>query len=134
MTVTTPALPDVLTESDRRSIHLAVAQWLRSARATSRARESLAALGIDRGEIERRRRAQSADPATAELLRLGVTLVMARGRLAESDLRGGIAHPTDQRLRAIATAAAEAFSLVAIAESVDRTAAFAPIDMEIGDY
>lgn len=116
------------------SIELAVAQWLRSARATSGARERLRSAGVDDAEIEQRRRCRSADPHLAALLRLAVTVIITRGRLEPRDV--GRVRPalTDERLRAVVAATAIAFLAVTLAESVDRTTPFAPIDMEIGDY
>ena len=70
-----------MTVTSELSIGLAVAQWMRSPRGTSAARQRLRELGVPEAEIERRRRAQSDDRSLAGMLRLAVTLVIARGRL-----------------------------------------------------
>jgi hypothetical protein len=116
------------------SIELAVGQWLRSARATSAARERLRSAGVSEAEIEERRRCRSADPHLAALLRLAVTVIITRGRLDERDIRRVRPALEDRELRAIVAATAVAFLAVTLAESVDRTTPFVPIDVEIGDY
>jgi hypothetical protein len=137
MTVTSDisagGVAEALSAETQLSIDVAIAQWLRSPRVTSSAYRRLRELGVPAPEIERRRRAQSADPALAGILRIAVTFVIARGRLERSDLRGIRPAPGAPLLRAIAAAAAHAFYDVAIAESVDPVP-FAAIDMQIGDY
>jgi hypothetical protein len=137
MTVTTEILPDAdsaaLSAETRLSIDVAIAQWLHSSRATSRAYRRLRELGVPPHEIERRRRAQSDDAALAGILRLAVTFMIARGHLERRDLRHMHPKPAAPLLRAIAAATARSFYDVAIAESVDA-APFTAIDMEIGDY
>jgi hypothetical protein len=122
-----------MTVTQELSVGLAVAQWLRSPRGTSIARERLRELGVPEDEIERRRRARSEDRALAGILRLAVTLVIARGRLERADLGRVKPAPSEALLREIAAAVALAFYNVAIAESVDRTA-YPAIDMSVGDY
>jgi hypothetical protein len=125
--------PATLSAEVRLSIDLAVAQWMRSPRATSVARDGLRRLGVMEAEIERRRRCQSADRSLAGILRTAVTLMIARGQLDQRDLRRLEPQPDTGLLRNIAGATAQAFYNVAIAESVERTP-FAAIDLEIGDY
>ena len=136
MTVTT-----TLTETEpllgaetRASIDLAVAQWMRSARATSLFRERLRALGIADAEIEERRRCRSASPQLAAILRLAVTLMITRGCL---DARDRALLPTRGReatIAAIARATSLAFLEVSLANEVPRDAPFPAIDLDIGDY
>jgi uncharacterized protein YciW len=117
----------------RLSIGLAVAQWMRSPRATSSARGRLRELGVADAEIERRRRAQSADRTLEGILRLAVTLVIAHGRLEPSDVRGLKPSPDAGLLREIAATVARTFYDVAIAESIDRSGD-PTLDMQLGDY
>jgi hypothetical protein len=116
------------------SIDMAVAQWLRSPRATSQAREHLRAAGVGEAEIEERRRCRSSDPHLAALLRLAVTVIITRGRLEPRDIRRVRPALTDDELRAVIAATAIAFLAVTLAESVDRATPFVPIDIEVGDY
>ena len=128
-----PAGPSPLSEETQLSIDLAIAQWMRGPRATSIARQRLRNLGVSEAEIECRRRCRSNDPVLAGILRLAVTLLIAHGRLEETDLRRVKPAPSAALLRAVVAAVALAFYNVAIAESVERTA-YAAIDMRIGDY
>ncbi len=123
----------IMTVTYELSIDLAVAQWMRSPRGTAAARQRLRELGVPEAEIERRRRAQSDDRELAGLLRLAVTLVIARGRLEQADLRRIKPAPNESQLREIVAAVALAFYNAAIAESIDRTN-YPAIDMVVGDY
>ena len=122
-----------LTADARLSINLAVAQWLRSPRATSNARRRLRDAGVAEDEIERRRRTQSDDPSLAGVLKLAVTMVIARGHLSERDRRFIGRGPNDPLVREIAESVAASFYDVTVAESLDRSP-FETIDMQIGDY
>jgi hypothetical protein len=121
-----------LDEATGASIDLAIAQWMRSPRATSEARERLRALGVADEEIEERRRCRSSQPQLAAVLRLAVVLVIARGRLEPTDR----AHlPADGR-EALIDAVARAVSLAVLRVSLATAAvrSYAPIDIEVGDY
>ena len=137
MSVTTDATasarPALLDREQRASIDLAIAQWVGSARATSMARQRLLALGVAPDEVESRRRAASADPILAGILRFAVTTVIARGRIG-ADLRRLKPVPSDALVREVLTATAQAFLNVTLAESIDATGPQPAIDMNIGDY
>lgn len=122
-----------LSAEQRWSIRLAVAQWLRSARAVASAQDGLRALGTPPAEIVRRRRAESADAALARLLRLAVTVVITRGRLEASD-RSRPSPLSDTTVQAVVEATADAYAGVLLAESSGSAASAHVVDMEIGDY
>jgi hypothetical protein len=124
---------NLLSEEQRLSIELAVAQWMRSPRATSNTRERLRKLGVSEQQIEARRRCESDDSTLRGMLRVAVTLAITRGQLENSDLRLIQSERRTETLREIATATARAFANVLIAETVERTP-FAAINMEVGDY
>ena len=137
MTVTLPVAEHALgslTPEQHWSVCLAVAQWLQSARAVVSARERLVALGASDNEIERRRRADSNDAELAALLRLAVTIVITRGRLAERDRRRLMQPSSDAVLRALIEATADAYARVLHAESTGHASPAPRIDMNIGDY
>jgi hypothetical protein len=123
-----------LDDASAASIDLAVAQWMRSPRATSMARERLRALGVSESEIEERRRCRSADPVLAAALRLAVTLLITRGRLEARDRKAFSSHDREPTIAAIAQATALAFLRVSLANEARPGEPFPPIDLEIGDY
>jgi hypothetical protein len=115
------------------SIVLAVAQWRRSPHVTSAAIARLRGLGIADAEIYARRRASSADPALAALLRLAVTVVIARGKLTRADRRFVERHSLANVLAQVEIYVADALAFVAAIE----TPAFPrrpEIEMDVGDY
>ncbi len=115
------------------SIQLAVAQWLRSPRATSAARERLRARGVSEDEIQRRRRCESTDARLGAILRLAVTLLIARGRLNDRETRLLGPAKDERTLRAISAAVAQTYYDVSVAESIERPP-YVPIEMNVGDY
>jgi uncharacterized protein YciW len=123
----------LLSEEQRLSIELAVAQWMRSPRATSNARARLRNLGVSEEQIEARRRCQSSDSVLRGILRVALALTITRGHLENSDLRHLQAANRAAMLKEITAATAQAFSITLIAEAVERTP-YATIDMEVGDY
>jgi len=129
-----PAQAATLDETTTASIELAVAQWMRSPRGTSLARERLRALGMPEHEIEERRRCRSADPGVAAALRLAVTLIITRGRLEARDRALLPASDRDAAIAAIALATSFAFLRVALANEAAPREPYPPIDLDIGDY
>lgn len=123
-----------LSDELRWSIDLAVAQYLRSARGVVAAQERLAHLGVSSDERFRRRRAESTDPQIARLLRLAVTLVITRGRLAEVDRRRLPPDVSEATIAAVVAATAEAYARVLVLESGAPATAPPAIDMNVGDY
>jgi hypothetical protein len=109
------AAPAFLDDATAASVDLAIAQWMRSPRATSLARERLRTMGISEVEIEERRRCRSADPGLAALLRLAVTLLITRGRLEARDRAAISANDRDRVIAAVAQATALAFLRVSLA-------------------
>jgi hypothetical protein len=138
MTVTQSVTADharlAIDESTTASIDLAVAQWMRSPRATSLARERVRTLGVDEAEIEERRRCRSVDRHMAAVLRLAVTLVITRGRLEERDRALLPWAERDATIAAIAHATSLALLRVARANEVASAEPFPAIDLDIGDY
>jgi hypothetical protein len=116
------------------SIELAVAQWLRSPRATSLARERLRAAGVSEEEIEQRRRCRSSDPALATLLRLAVTLVITRGGLEARDRAPIASYERDALIGAVTAATSLARLRVSKANEVRPDEPYPAIDLDIGDY
>jgi alkylhydroperoxidase family enzyme len=124
----------LLDEAVRAAIEIAVAQWVRSERCTSAARERLRELGVDAFEIERNRRADSRDPGLRALLRFAVTTLIARGRVAPNDLQRMRPRPSDALLAEVASITARAFLRVTLVESLDLHLDVPPVAMAIGDY
>jgi hypothetical protein len=136
MTVTIPNRPKpgrVLTPEQVASIRLAVAQWVRSARAVAAARDALRMLGVPADEIFRRRRAGSADAHLATLLRLAVTLVITRGALEDSDRRRYAPLLDDGVMRSVVQHVADARRYVSNMEQSD-TGPVPNVDLDVGDY
>ena len=136
MTVTEAERPELarrLTPEQNASIRLAVAQWMRSARAVAATREALRQLDVPADEIFRRRRAESADAHLATLLRLAVTLVITRGELEDSDRRRYAPLLGDDVMRGVVQHVADALRYVS---HIERNAANAApsIDLDVGDY
>jgi len=125
--------PSLLGEEYRSSIDLAIAQWMRSPRAASVARERLRELGVTEAEIERRRRCKSDNRNLDGILHIAIKLVITRGQLEKRDLRSLPPVASAPMLREIARATSQAFYNVLIAESVEQTP-YVAINMEIGDY
>jgi hypothetical protein len=140
MTVTSSlreaARPDTeeLSADERASIDLAVAQWLRSTGATSRARERLRWFGVSEREIEARRRCTSADRRLQRMLRLAVTAVIARGHLEPRDVAVLGCDDGGRLARAIVAAASRASADVVVARRAGCEVAQPPIAMDVGDY
>jgi hypothetical protein len=128
------AAAPMLDDATGASIDLAVAQWMRSPRATSLARERLRAMGVSETEIEERRRCRSADQRLAAILRLAVTFVIARGRLEVRDRALLPATDRDATIAAIAQATSLAFLRVSLANEVAANEPYPAIDVNIGDY
>jgi hypothetical protein len=116
------------------SIDLAVAQWMRSPRATSLARERLRTLGVAEDEIEERRRCRSGDRRLRAVLRLAVTIVITRGRLEERDRALLAPAERNAMLGAVAHATALAFLRVTLANEVTSAERYPAIDVDIEDY
>jgi uncharacterized protein YciW len=116
------------------SIDLAVAQWMRSPRATSLGRERLRALGVSAMEIEERRRCRSSNPRLAAILRLAVTLIITRGRLEVRDRALLPESGREELIAAIARATSLAFLGVLLANEVDSNEPYPAVDLDIGDY
>jgi hypothetical protein len=136
MTVTLAARPELgrlLTAEQIASIRVAVAQWMRSARAVAAAQDALRALNVTVDEIYRRRRAESADAQLATLLRLAVTLVITRGTLEDSDRRRYAPLLDDDVVRSVVRHAADARRYVSLIER-NATAAAPSVDLDVGDY
>jgi hypothetical protein len=136
MTVTLAARAQqqqLLTSEQIASIRLAVAQWMRSARAVAEAWDALRALHVPPDEIFRRRRAESADARLGTLLRLAVTLVITRGALEESDRRRYAPLLDDDVVKSVVQHVADARRYVS---HVERTGTEpAPcVDLDVGDY
>jgi hypothetical protein len=138
MTVTSAGVPGsarlIIDENAAASIELAVAQWMRSPRATSLARERLRTLGVAEAEIDQRRRCRSSDPHLAALLRLAVTLMITRGRLEPRDRALLPRAERGATIAALAQATSFAFLRVALANEIASTQPYPEIDLEIGDY
>ncbi len=128
-----PELGRLLTPEQIASIRLAVAQWMRSARTVTAARDALRLLHVPVDEIFRRRRAESADAYLATVLRLAVTLVITRGALEESDRRRYAPLLGDDVVRSVVQHVADARRYVS---HIERNAAEpAPsVDLDVGDY
>ncbi len=136
MTVTVakrPELGRLLPPEQIASIRLAVAQWMRSARAVTAARDALRLLHVPVDEIFRRRRAESADAYLATLLRLAVTLVITRGTLEESDRRRYTPLLDDDVVRSVVQHVADARRYVSLIER-DAADAAPSVDLDVGDY
>jgi hypothetical protein len=133
MATADPALIEI-DQVTKASIDLAVAQWLRSPRATSLARERLRTLGVSEGEIEERRRCRSVDPHLAAVLRLAVTLVITRGRLEARDRALLPAAGRDAAIAAIAYATSLALLRVWRPNEAASAEPFIAIDLDVGDY
>lgn len=136
MTVTLANRPELarrLTPEQIASIRLAVAQWMRSARAVAAARDALRALYVPGDEIFRRRRAESADAHLATILRLAVTLVITRGVLEDSDRRRYAPLLDDDVMRSVVQHAADARRYVLHIER-NATKADPSVDLDVGDY
>ncbi len=129
-----PAEAPLLDGTTAASIDLAVAQWMRSPRAASLARERLRAAGVPEMEIEERRRCRSVDPGLASVLRLAVTLVIARGKLEARDRALLPAKNRDALIAAIAKATSLAFLRVSLANENARSEPYPAIDLDLGDY
>jgi hypothetical protein len=138
----TSAFPDVLpkapaapiSEEWRLSIRLAVAQWLRSARAVRDAQDSLFASGLSTDEALRRRRAQSTDPGLSDVLRLAVTIVITSGRLETADRRRLRGPHRDALIAAIVAATADAYAFVLRAETRSDQERLTDFNLDVGDY
>jgi hypothetical protein len=128
------AAPPLLDDGTAASIDLAVAQWMRSPRATSLARERLRALGVSESEIEERRRCRSADPDLAAVLRLAVTLVIARGKLEPHDRARIRSGNREALIASIARATSLSFLRVSLANEVHPSEPYPAIELDIGDY
>ena len=136
MTVTPaerPELRRLLTPEQIASIRLAVAQWMRSARAVAEARDALRALHVPADEIFRRRRAESADAHLATLLRLAVTLVITRGALEDSDRRRYAPLLDDDVVQSVVQHVADARRHVSHIER-SRAEPAPSVDLDVGDY
>lgn len=124
-----------ISEVQRLSIDLAVAQYLRSANGVRLAQQRLARFHLDDAELLRRRRADASDAATADILKFAVTVAIARGRMTARDRRilGADADREDVvREIVLATGAAYTSALLAESNAADPTAA--GFDMDVGDY
>jgi hypothetical protein len=130
MKVTSVEIDEVTTAS----IDLAVAQWVRSPRATSLARERLRMLGVAEAEIEERRRCRSADRHLEAVLRLAVTFIITRGRLETRDRALLPPVERDAMIGAIAQATSIAFLRVSLVNEVASIKPYPAIDLDIGDY
>jgi sensor domain CHASE-containing protein len=115
------------------SIRLAVAQWMRSARAVAEARDALRALHVPPDEIFRRRRAESMDAYLAALLQLAVIVVITRGALEESDRRRFAAVLDGDAVQRVVQQAADAQLYVSHVER-NSTELAASVDLDVGDY
>jgi hypothetical protein len=133
LTASPPELP-LFDEVTTASIDLAVAQWMRSSRATALARVRLRTLGVAESEIEERRRCRSADAHLAAVLRVAVTLIITRGRLEPRDRALLPAMRRDATIAAIAQATSIAFLRVSLANEAACAQPLPEIDLEIGDY
>ncbi len=116
------------------SIELAVAQWMRSPRAASLARERVRALGVTEREIEERRCCRSADRRVAAVLRIAVTLMFTRGRLEARDRALLPENDREELIAGIARATSLAFLRVLLANEVDSSEPYPAIDLDVGDY
>lgn len=116
-------------------IDLAVAQWLDNAAVTARAFDAGLALGVERDELERNRRARSADKRTQTILRLAVTIVIARGRIDATDRKWieRFALGEDELREIIAEVSRATFACY-VAGVIEPAPRVAPIEMRIGDY
>jgi len=136
MTVTSASRPELrrlLAPEQIASIRLAVAQWMRSARGVATARDELRALHVPADEINRRRRAESADAHLSTLLRLAVTLVITRGALEDSDRRHYAPLLDDDVVRSVAQHVADARRYVSHIERTG-TEPRPRVDLDVGDY
>jgi hypothetical protein len=115
------------------SIVLAIAQWRQNARATLIAVNRLRAFGIGDREIFARRRASSSDSELGAILRLAVTIVIARGHLLAADLHFAERHGLDTRVSEVDACAEDALALI---DAIGAADVYLPaaIDMEVGDY
>jgi hypothetical protein len=119
----------------RNQITLAVAQWLDNAAVTSRAYETGLALGIERDELEANRRARSHDARTKTILRLAVTIVIARGRIDTTDRKWIERYAlSEEELREIIAEVTRAMFACYVAGVIEQQPRRAPIEMRIGDY
>ena len=128
-----PVLGRSLTPEQIASIRLAVAQWMRRARAVAAARDELRGLDVPADEIFRRRRAESADAHLAALLRLAVTLVITRGALDDSDRRRYAPFLNDDVVRDVVQHVADARRYVLQIERIADKAAL-DVELDVGDY
>ena len=136
MTVTLAERAEIgrlLTPEDVASIRLAVAQWMRSARAVGDAQGELRRLHVPPDEILRRRRAESVDAHLAALLRLAVTLVITHGVLEDSDRRRFAPVVGDDMVQSVVTHVADARLYVS---RVERSCSepVSSVDLDVGDY
>ena len=128
-----PELRRRLAPEQTASIRLAVAQWMRSARAVAAGQDALRGLHVPADEIYRRRRAESADAHLAALLRLAVTLVITRGALEDSDRRRYAPLLDDDVVRSVVQHVADARRFVAEVER-NATGPAPSVDLDVGDY
>ena len=134
MSVTSSPPQTRLSEHVRRSIDLAVAQWLRHPHATFAACADLRAAGISEAEIEERRRARSRDPELARILHFSVVAIITNGRPEDRDIHR-LGSDADPALAGAVLAAAESSRRrTALASVLARGASPPPIDMNVGDY
>lgn len=126
--------PEPLDDETCASIELAVAQWMRSPRATSLGRERLRALGVTDMEIEERRRCRSSNRRLAAILRLAVTLMITRGRLEVRDRALLPASNREELIAGIAKATSLAFLSVLLANEVNSNEPYPAVDLDVGDY
>jgi hypothetical protein len=133
VTVAARTRPQLLTNEQIASIRLAVAQWMRSGRAVADAGDALRAFRVPPDEIFRRRRAESADPRLAIVLRLAVTLLITGGVLEDSDRRRYAPLLDDDVVQRVVQHVADARRYVS---HVERTGTEpAPyVDLDVGDY
>ncbi len=122
-----------LSQDQIASIRLAVAQWMRSARAVAEAQDELRALHVPPDELFRRRRAESADPNLAVLLRLAVTLVITRGVLEPSDRRRFAPLLDNDIVQAVVKQVAHARRHVSQLEQ-SLFVGVPSVDLDVGDY
>lgn len=128
-----PSLGRALTPEHLASIRLAVAQWLRSARAVAEARDELRTLHVPPDEIFRRRRAESADVYLAALLRLAVTLVITGGTLEDSDRRRFAPVLDDNVVQCVVQHVEDAQRHVSRTEQ-SHAEPVPSVDLDVGDY
>jgi hypothetical protein len=119
----------------RNQITLAVAQWLENAPVTARAYGEGLDAGIERDELERNRRATSEDARTKAILRLAVTIVIARGRIDTTDRKWIERYAIgEDELREIIAEVSRAMFACYVAGAIEPQPLVTPIEMRIGDY